>query len=192
MSTCTTCKRPILEHEVDESKGVGYCYGCNHYFILGELIDRKRKEIVIPNGTSFIRLRIEEESMEIVINWFKNYSLKNLILELLDQDEKAIISFIAYLFNKTVVKVENKILEIKHKPLELLPYVYYRSSYVRQLYVKKIGRIFKTYGLFAQLSDGNEEMLIWDLDKNILLFIEQEIERIFGIEDVKLEKEIVE
>lgn len=190
---CTKCKRPILEHEADEGEGVGYCRGCNFYFLLSDKVDRKRKEIIIPNRSSYIRLTLEENSLEMTIRWFRNYSLRKFTIELLSENLSSIIYLGAYFINKTTVKVEKGVLEVKHTPFDLLPYIYYNASYVKQLYVKKMGGwFFKTHGMYAKLSDGREEKLLWDLDKNVLLFIEQEIERIFGIEDEKVEGEVVE
>lgn len=190
---CTKCKRPILDHEQDVDKGIGHCRGCDFYFLLSDKVKRKRKEIVIPNGASYIRLTIEENSLEMRIRWFRNYSMRKVFKESLINGIPGSLYYLsAYFVNKTFVKVENNILEIKHTPIDVLPYVYYKSSYVKQLYVERIGSYMKTFALYAQLSDGRKEKLLWDLDKKVLLFIEQEIERIFGIEDEHVYGEVVE
>ena len=45
--------------------------------------------------------------------------------------------------------------------------------------------------LFVVLKDGTEYDLLWDLDVEVLLYFEQEIERILGIPDEKVEGEFV-
>ena len=47
------------------------------------------------------------------------------------------------------------------------------------------------YGLFAKLVSGEEKILMWNLEKQVLLFVEQEIERLFRIEDQEMKDEIV-
>ena len=97
------------------------------------------------------------------------------------------------IFNKTRITVDRNQLLIKHTPIEfLLPLVMYSSSYVKQLYVRKADPNYELYGLHALLSDGREEKLLWDLDKNVLLFIEQEIERVLGIDDIHVDGEVLE
>ncbi|MFK8104088.1 MAG: hypothetical protein AB8G15_16260 [Saprospiraceae bacterium] len=187
---CKKCKRPILKHEQNLAAGIVYCYGCNYYFPHLISTDRKREEISIPNRTSYIRLRLMEDSLEIVIKWFGNYSLRYILKEILSEKITAPVSFLGYLFNKTIIKVDKKVLRIDHLPIDLLPMTYYQSAYVKQLYIKPVDSTAQTYGLYTLLTTGEEQKLIWNLNKRTLLFIEQEIERVIGIEDVAVEGEI--
>ena len=187
---CKKCKRPILKHEQNLETGIVYCYGCNYYFPNSTSTNRKREEISIPNRTSHIRLRLMEDSLEIVIKWFGNYSLRYILKEILSEKITAPVSFLGYLFNKTIIKVDKKVLHIDHLPIDLLPMTYYQSAYVKQLYIKLVDSTAQTYGLYALLANGEEQKLIWNLNKRTLLFIEQEIERVIGIDDVAVEGEV--
>lgn len=187
---CTKCKRPVLEHQTDANKGVSYCYGCNLHFLVESEIERKRDEIIIPNRTSYLRLRIERDSLHIQIKWFGNYSIRQIIRDLMTENPRFLFSMIAFFVNRTTVSVNRGTLTIQHKPIDVLPFVHYRASYVKQFYVKQKDRVLDTYGLYVRLRNGREEMLIWDLDKQVLLFIEQEIERVFRIEDQEEEGEV--
>ena len=114
---CIKCKRQILEHEVDKENQIVYCYGCNFYFPLGEQNFREREEIKIPNGTSYIRLRINEDSLEIKVKWFGNYSLMQIMKEYLDEDITAIFSTIAYFINRTTIEANQKSVSYTHLTL---------------------------------------------------------------------------
>jgi Zn-finger domain-containing protein len=186
---CEICKRPILKHEVDD--GIAYCYGCNHYFPAKRIVSRKRNEIVIPGGSDFIRYRIEQDALEVSFRWFKNYHITRFDID--NQNETgSLYGLLAYLFNRTTIKVTSQFIMIQHKPFEILPLVYYRSDLITQLYVKetditkKLSGEIKEYGLYARFRNETEDIWLWGLKKRVLLFIEQEIERVLKISDEKI------
>jgi hypothetical protein len=187
---CNICKRPVLDQEVDHKEGIAHCFGCNHYFPIEERSKRKREEILIPNGTDVLRLRLLKDELQIKIRWFRNYkpwrsffgaNPKNSTFQL--------FVLIAYFFNRTEIEVNQRYIRIEHKPVDLLPMAFYSKSYVKQFFVRKltgqwwVDAGFAEYGLFALLRTGEEKLLLWDMKRTTLLFIEQEIERVLKIED---------
>ncbi len=162
-----------------------------YYFLRQMTTDRKREEIIIPNDASSLRLRLEENSVEIKFRWYKNYRFTKIVTDFLFEDFKGLASAFAFLFNKTKVVVNQDNIEIKHTPLKLLPNATYKSQDVKQLYVKRIPqRMMLAIGLYVSLKSGEEKILLWNLDDRVLLFLEQEIERVLGIEDKEVRGEI--
>jgi hypothetical protein len=183
---CTRCKRPLLNREVDPEEGIGYCYGCDYYFPLASKTIIKRDETIIPSGASFIRLHLDRRELEIKIRWIKNYSLSRALLSNSEEKFTPLLSFLAFFLNRTEIQVTSHYLKIEHKPIDLLPMTFYPAGYVKQLYVKPITDnilVPDTLGLYAVLVTGEDKLLLWNLKKRTLLFIEQEIERILEIED---------
>lgn len=196
---CPKCKRPIPDPDITGDNGIVYCRGCNFYFLDIIETDRKRSEIKIPNGSSVLRLRLEENSIGIKFRWFGNYRFTQVLVDVLGdvlkEEMNSVISVLSYFINRTEVNVTEKMLTIVHKPIDLLPDTYFQRHYVKQLFVRKIdskSKISDCYGLYAKVSTGEERILLWNLHKNVLLFLEQEIERIFGIEDIEVEDEVVD
>jgi len=77
----------------------------------------------------------------------------------------------------------------------MLPMTYYHPGYIKQLFVREYSTdldIATRYALYAVLQTGEERRLLYNLRKNVLLFLEQEIERLFGIEDQKVRGEVTE
>jgi hypothetical protein len=148
---------------------------------------RRRKEVVIPKGADFIRLRILRDELEIRIKWNRNYTLGSTVTGASGGWGPFII-ILATLFNKTIIEVRVDYIKIDHGPIDLLPMVFYPSRMVKQLHVSLIRDeryrdADSAYGLYAELKSGKKELLIWDLKKTTLLFIEQEIERVLKIVD---------
>ena len=197
---CIKCKRPILDHEVDKNENMVYCRGCNYYFPIYKKTRRRRNESVIPIGTNYIRYRILKDELEISFNWFRNYRLDHVTLNSLFDEFTMASSILAFLINKTKIHVSKNYIRIDHKPIDVLPMVFYHANYIKQLFVKKLEKNFwkgqsifgLSYGLYVLLKNGKEELWIWDLNKKTLLFIEQEIERTLGITDIKMENEVTE
>lgn len=196
---CEKCNRPILEHEVNNSENIVYCYGCNYYFPIEKKSNRNRNETVIPNGTNYIRYRILKDELEISLNWFRNYRLAHVILYSSSNEMIKTASILAFFFNRTKIQVNKNYIRIEHRPVDLIPMVFYNAGYVKQLFVKKINQDFwikqptynLAYGLYALLENGKEELWIWNLNKKTLLFIEQEIERTLGLPDIKMKNEVI-
>jgi len=179
---CPKCKRAIPEPDEEVKSGISYCYGCHQYFPSNQKTNRNRQEIIIPHNTSVLRLRLGENSIQI-------------IKDLVEQETFGLFSVFAYFFNTTYVYVNENELKIEHKPVEVLPVTYFAKHYVKQLYVKEIessANFTKCYGLWAEVTTEHDVLLLYNLDKRVLLYLEQEIERIFGIEDKEVYGEILE
>lgn len=187
---CPKCKRYIPESDEEVRVGISYCYGCEYYFPSSEKTSRNRKEIIVPHLTSALRLRLEENSITINFRWFGNYSTKVLLENLAKHEGFGVLYSLAILINKTRVHANDKQLIIEHKPMNLLPTTIFDKNYVEQLYVHKLPSM--QYGLWAKVKNGEDVLLLYNLDKRVLLYLEQEIERIFGIEDKEILGEIVE
>lgn len=189
IANCNMCHRPVVDHDIDAETGIAYCYGCHHYFSLNVKSKKHREEIVIPQGTDFIRLRILRDEIDIRIKWSRNYKFWK---SLFNQSDgfPAFLGVLAFLINKTTIEVREGYIKIDHSPIDILPMVFYSASIIKQFEVRPImdGGLFSIvsnsdYGLYAHFTSGKEELLIWDLKKSTLLFIEQEIERVLKIVD---------
>jgi hypothetical protein len=182
---CNLCNRPILLHDIDNESNIAYCYGCNYYFPLGLQSVNPRDEIVIPLATSFIRLRILRDELTIIIKWNRNFQLLNALYSPDRIFPKPFIAF-AKLFNRTKIVIQSDFIKIDHGPVDILPMVFYSSKKIRQVFVAPLeldAHQTSRFGLYLQLSSGNHELIMWDLKKTTLLFIEQEIERVLKIRD---------
>ena len=184
---CLKCKHKIASRHLNEETKILFCDRCNYYFPSSISSIRKKDVIRIPNRSSNIRFWIEEDSLKIKFKWLGNYSLIEIVNEL---QYYSSFPFIGYLFNKTIITVDRKVISIDHKPLDLLPMTYYESKKIKQLYVKSIDSLVVTYGLFAILENGQEIRLIWNLNQLILLFIKQEIEKVIRNENINYNKEV--
>ena len=184
---CNICNRPVLRHDIDLETGIVYCYGCHHYFPFESKSKRSREEIVTPRGTDFIRLRILRDELEIKIKWNRNFKFWKALIN----DSEGFPRFfilLAALFNRTRIEVRSGYIKIDHGPIDLLPMVFYSANIIRQIHVEPVGWNSgqnSSFGLYAELTSGKEELLIWNLKRSTLLFIEQEIERVLKIIDKK-------
>ncbi|HNL37833.1 MAG TPA: hypothetical protein PKH43_01830, partial [Saprospiraceae bacterium] len=101
----------------------------------------------------------------------------------------------AYFFNRTKVIVTKDYLQIEHRPLDVLPGAFFSAAQIDQLSVRPIllweGSKRTQASLFVRLKNGEEYDILWDLETNVLLYLEQEIERLLGIEDVGVDGEII-
>jgi len=180
---CNLCNRPILIQDVDFETGVACCYGCNHFFLLEHTSNRPRKEIVIPHGTDFIRLRLLRDELEIRIRWNRNYQFWKAYDENSQGFPKLFI-IAAALLNKTTIEVRSGYIKIDHGPIDLLPMTFYSAKIISQFHVESLS-FDSSYGLYALLNTGKKVLLLWNLKKTTLLFIEQEIERVLKIADTE-------
>lgn len=185
---CSICNRPILNHDIDFETGIAYCYGCNHHFPLHVKSTKGRDEIVIPQGTDFIRLRILRNELEISLNWRRNYQIWKALRDKTGGFPGLFIT-LAFLFNRTTIEVRSGYIKIDHIPFDLLPMFFWSSDSIKQLSIKPkedegwITESDSSIGLYAELTSGKSELLLWGLKKSTLLFIEQEIERVLKIVD---------
>jgi len=182
---CVLCKRELFHLDIHEMDGLIYCLGCNHYFPRASKVRRQREEIVIPNGTDVLRLRLERDELTVKLVWRKNYSFSELM------DNFINVNWFVYMMNKTIVEANPRFLRIQHKPFEAdMPLVYFATSSIKQLHVDK-SRIKTEYdyywadSLIVELHSGHVTPILWNLDKTSLLYLEQEIERVMKIEDVR-------
>jgi hypothetical protein len=103
---------------------------------------------------------------------------------------------IASLFNVSTIFVSKDTLEISHKPIPWLGNKRLKSAELKQIYVKeKIKRnnnnTSVTYEVRAILLNGKSIKIISGLpNSEQALYVEQEIERYIGIEDVKVKGEV--
>jgi len=183
---CVRCKRPILEHEYNDKSGLAYCFGCDYYFPLAYTLSHKREEIIVPNGTNTFYISQRKNKLEIKLKWFRNFKLTSLLKQCQDEVSFVLASMV-YLFNYTHIVVSKDSIRIDNKPFDhILPMTFYSSHIVEQLYVKlkpsKWGLI-DSYCLYGRIKGVGEVALLWDLKETTLLFFEQEIERVLGIED---------
>ncbi len=102
---------------------------------------------------------------------------------------------IAYFVNRTIVRATPASLQIEHRPMDVLPSAFFPANRIAQLTVRyhwaEENPLQENGMLFVVLKDGSEYDLLWDLDVEVLLYLEQEIERILGITDEKMEGEYV-
>ena len=178
---CTKCKRPILDHEWDRKTQLAYCFGCDLYFPISD-VSHIREEITVPNGTNTFTIRRTKNELELKIRYFRNYSFFSLINQHGLNELSMFYIPLIYLLNYTKVTVTPQFLKIENEPFDhLLPMSFYSSKIVEQLYVKPYST--KSAGLFARITNIGEVALLWNLKQSTLMFFEQEIERILGIED---------
>lgn len=184
---CNICNRPVLNHEIDFETGIAYCYGCHHYFPLKLKSKKSRDEIVIPHKTDFIRLRIMRDELEIRIKWSRNFqfwkSLNNG-----SGGFHGLFTILATLLNRTTIEVRSGYIKIDHTPIDLLPMTFYSSRIIKQFKVEPLGfssEPHDSHGLYVLLTSGQKVLLLWDLKKTTLLFIEQEMERVLKIVDTE-------
>ncbi len=201
--SCEKCKRPILDIDINKKKNECYCYGCDHRFKIPRLAFRQRGELMIPDGANYLRHRTFENSLEISFKWAQNldFDLTKHLDEFPDKLPN-VSKILAYLINKTTIVADKKSIKIEHKPIDVLPSVYYNAKLIKQLFVRKIkiktnlipiiAKSDNQYGLFTQFKNGKEELWFWGLKKNTLLFIEQELERLWGLEDLKMDDDVIE
>lgn len=104
---------------------------------------------------------------------------------------------LAYLVNRTRIEASREQLTIRHGPVPWFGNKRVPGHQLSQLYGKEIalkteeGRKFH-YDLMARDRDGQEIELLSGLDeKDHVLYLEQELERRLGIEDVPVEGETV-
>lgn len=103
----------------------------------------------------------------------------------------------AYFLNRTRVRVTAEYIWIEHKPMDVLPTVFFHARQIEQLFVREVcataylGFPTRCPTLFLKLKNGEEFDILWDLRLDLLLYLEQEIERILGIEDREMPEEIV-
>lgn len=101
----------------------------------------------------------------------------------------------AYLFNRTKVIATKDYLQVEHRPLDVLPGAFFSAAQIEQLSVLPTllweGSKRTQATLFVRLKNGEEYDILWDLETDVLLYLEQEIERLLGIEDVGVEGEII-
>ena len=108
-------------------------------------------------------------------------------------------NFLANLINKTIIKIENKVLSITHTPLKLLGQKQHNIpvDQIKQLYVKEymtnrsVNDVrLKAYGIYLKHSNGEEIKLIDEMNRETSLYLEQEIEEFISIKDKAIEGEI--
>ena len=196
---CERCKRPIPDCDATRESNIAYCYACNFYFPVPKEIARTRRDTWLPNGAESLRLRVLKDELTISIRWLKNYRLGGLLVpDFLDTPLP--FKLAALLLNTTTITADKNTIRIEHKPLDLLPFVFYQVSHIEQLFVRQVDRlateqIFLRHAYFnvlnAKLKTGEEVTWLWNLKLETLLFIEQELERVTGIEDRKMPEEIV-
>lgn len=101
----------------------------------------------------------------------------------------------AYFFNRTKVIATKDYLQVEHRPLDVLPGAFFSAAQIEQLSVLPTllweGSKRTQATLFVRLKNGEEYDILWDLETDVLLYLEQEIERLLGIEDVGVEGEII-
>ncbi|MBL7804577.1 MAG: hypothetical protein JNL02_12625 [Saprospiraceae bacterium] len=101
----------------------------------------------------------------------------------------------AYLFNRTKVIATKDYLQVEHRPIDVLPGAFFSAAQIEQLSVRPTllweGSKRTQATLFVRLKNGEEYDILWDLETDVLLYLEQEIERLLGIEDVGVEGEII-
>ena len=108
-------------------------------------------------------------------------------------------NFLANLINKTIIKIENKILSITHTPLKLFTQKQHNIpvDQIKQLYVKEyttnrsVNDVpLKAFGIYLKQSRGEEIKLIDEMNRETSLYLEQEIEEFINIKDKAIEGEI--
>ena len=174
-----------MTSDIDLISGIAYCYGCNHYFPVQLTSKRNRDEIVIPEGTDFLRLRILRDELEIKIKWSRNFQFWKALSK---KEFPGIFIAFALIFNRTVIEVKPRYIKIDHRPFDILPMAFYSSRVIKQFQVEPMGfdsASGSSYGLYVLLSSGNKVLLLWNLKKTTLLFIEQEMERVLKIADTE-------
>ena len=191
---CEICKRPVMNMDVKVDNNLAYCRPCHHFTPLNVQVIRKREEIYIPEGLSIIRLGMFDKELTIEVDWKKNF----LHAQLLEKD--LFVSYperlVARMLNKTVIKVDPKMIKIIHHPLKILPDIYYFSQNIKQIFIRKPERINhftgKGHALYIENDKGQKEAWIYNFRLETLLYLEQEIERILGIKDRKMEEEVID
>jgi hypothetical protein len=177
-----------MEVDIKRDQEIAYCYGCHHYFSIHENPDRKREEILLPLGANMLRYREDRSELELSIKWRNNLELSKVLKKEYHAQAPSLFFALGFLFNTTTIRATRKFLEIKTTPLDILPYTYYTTQWIKQFYVSifRLGP-YNNYsngpGLFIEFKNGREKLLLWDLKEETLLFIEQELERVMGIED---------
>lgn len=183
----------------------------------GSLPGRYRKEIVIPPGIEVLHLMSE---LEIMVKWrqsaknfvlffslFWNAFIGFIVLALVTVGELypllfmipfilagiyLIYSSIGYLINTTYITVDPKRISLEHKPINFLIQKdrHYRSSDVKQLYVRKYsvgssnGNPIYAFAVDLLLKNGEKQILVKELHNvEYARYIEQEIEYYLKIKD---------
>lgn len=106
------------------------------------------------------------------------------------------------LLNNTNIHITKNQIEITDGPLNI-PFrknkKTLKSKDISQLFVKRYqtnvivnGKRVIGYGLFANLTSGEEIHLIKDMNKETYLYLEQEMERFLDIDDIEVRGEILE
>ncbi len=97
-------------------------------------------------------------------------------------------------FNKTDIIVKPNVIHIEHSPLKnpFKPPVIINSSDFNQFYVTQYvesivnGVPHHAYSLYAIRHDGSKELILRGMNKDTQLYLEQEIERYYGIKNTPI------
>jgi len=101
-------------------------------------------------------------------------------------------SLIAQIFNRTDIVIDQDYLDIHKYPIPWMGNKSIPVSSIKQLFVKKSrmvknGKVLYTHSLYAALPDRRKvKLLSREDDKEILHFLEKEIESVLKIEDRKM------
>ena len=141
-----------------------------------------------PSGSDYLRYRLNHHELKLTIKWRKNYQFPFHKTGRMGTNFSFFFSLLTMLLNRTIITATPRSLQIITRPIDYVPMSYYPRQLIYQLYVKKVdffmGRPHHGgYGLYIELTDGQEVLLLWDLMEKTLLFIEQELERVLDIDD---------
>ncbi len=191
---------------------------------------RGRPEFIMPEGTEVLELLSSLEielswfksmkrsniAFEVFFTVFWNFIVLTMLVAMLFAGGGIGILFLsvhlivglslAYrlfskFFNKTLIKISNRKINIEHAPFKLfMPKdTEIHSDDIAQLYVSEYftgssqnGKKLTSYGLYVILKSGKKIRIIKNCNKETALYLEQEIERYLKIEDKPVSGETVE
>jgi hypothetical protein len=219
---CKNCRRIIPAKNINLASYMAKCDHCNHIFNFTPQLSIKTIEeddrAAPPEGIDILRLNSQ---LDIDIAWRHNPITKFLVFFVFFWDFVVLVLLTVFLasgvyeiiwvlsihlimafamnywlavvfFNRTNINVNERALEIKHKPLywPFYPNRYINIADIQQLYCTRYiatstnGQPAYAYEIQLRTTDNKDIKLIKGLpDANYAKYLEQEIEQYLGIQD---------